>query len=281
MEWLVQSIAAKLDRAEYHLGELQKLAESGAVSDLVKTRTDRDRKRRVRIRVIAVEEIPPEWSVWIGECVHDMRSALDHLAYGLNIVGSRQDPPPNGSDSQFPIYSTKARWRRFRRQRTSNPRRKDPIGYFPRGARTTVESIQPYHGRKNDRAGLRRLSDLSELSNIDKHRRFPITAYSPKTLTIPPWVEFDGSPYFVTARSYWYRLLKPDTAVLWLEVPDLPASVKEPDVDFALSAQIELEGSSANPPVSLLVAHEPVAFTLDAILTVIRQRVLPGFQRFI
>jgi hypothetical protein len=281
VDWLRTSIAAKLDRADHHLGELRELVETGAVTDLFETRSDRDRKGRVRIRVKSVEEIPTEWSVWIGECVHDMRSALDHLAYGLNIIGSGHDPPPNEDSSQFPIYSTKKAYWRWRRARRRNPREKDPIGYFPRGARAQAERVQPYHGRKNNLTGLRRLADLAELSNIDKHRRFPITAWSPKRATIPPWIVADGILYPV--EGYWprHRLLKPDTTILWIEAPSLPASVEKPGVDFTLSAQIELEGASANPPVPLLMPHEPVAFTLDAILTIIRQRVLPGFQRFI
>jgi hypothetical protein len=119
------------------------------------------------------------------------------------------------------------------------------------------------------------------LSNIDKHRRFPITAAGPKTIAFPAWVVYDGQLYPVAARSYWYRLLKPNTAVLWLEVPDLPPSAKEPDVDFTLAAQIELEGAAANPPVPLLKPHEPVTFTLGSILEVIRGRVMPAFAHWV
>lgn len=268
--WLLPSIDAKLKRAEYHLRKLDEVAASGAVTDLITTRTDRDRHGRVRIRVEAIDEMPPEWSVWIGECVHDMRTALDHLAYGLNIIGSRKDPPPNHSDSAFPTCPNR------RAYRTSKNVRK-AIAYFPPGARTRIERVQPYHGRKNDPWGARRLSDLARLSNIDKHRRFPITAHAVKQMAIPAAV--DGHP--VTHYTTQYRLLKLDTTILWLEAPALPPSVKQPNVQLNLGTTIEFEGVAANPPIGLLVPHEPVTFTLDAILTYIRELVLPEFAPFI
>jgi hypothetical protein len=82
VDWLRKTIDAKLRRAEYHFAALARLEERGAVTNLIKPATDRDRDGRVRVRVKEIGEVPDEWHVWIGECVHDMRSALDHLATG-------------------------------------------------------------------------------------------------------------------------------------------------------------------------------------------------------
>jgi hypothetical protein len=275
VDWLPLSIAAKLSRAEYHLGILEQTVESGAVTDLVETRTDRDRHGRVRIRVKETREMLPEWHVWIGECVHDMRSALDHLAYGLNIIGSRQDPPPNWEHSQFPIYSKRLNYRGGKWSK-GKPAKK-LVACFPPGARTCIEGLQPYRGREHDPFTNRRLSDLAELSNIDKHRRFPITAAAPKRYVRPTQVE----GHRVGPVSDQYRLLKPDTTIIWLEVPTLPRTVKQPNVDFEFTANIELVGRSANPPIALLVPSEPVTFALGTILRFIRERVLPEFDRWV
>jgi hypothetical protein len=278
VDWLRPSIEAKLDRAEHHLRVLREAAQSnvqtGSEDDLVKTWTDRDRQGRVRVRVKEMGEIPVEWHVRIGECVHDMRSALDHLAYGLNIIGSRQDPPPNHGQSAFPIYSDRRTYRKGRRPAAPL------IRHFPWGARTMVESLQPYHGRKNDPFSPRRLNDLAELSNIDKHRRFPVAAWFPKRLTVPPWI-VPSDPWPVKAYTTVYRVLKPNATIIWLEAPGLPSSIKEPEVDFTFTPQIEFVGAAANPPVPLLVPHEPVDFTLGNILRFIREHVLPAFQRWI
>lgn len=264
MDWLLRSIDAKLGRAEDHLRSIEDVVNSDAVTDLVKTRTDRDRQGRVRVRVDEIGEFPGVWDAWIGECIYNMRSALDHLAYGLNIIGSREDPPPNWGSSQFPIYSDRSTYRHGgKRGRPA----KGLIQFFPRGAKAAVERVQPYHGRKNDPAGARRLSDLAELSNIDKHRRFPI----------PGHVE----GHRVIAYTMKYRVLKPGATIVWLEVPDLPRSHKEPNVDLYLMANIEFVGPAANPPVSLLVPSEPVPFTLKAILDYIRGRVLAELLPFV
>jgi hypothetical protein len=274
MDWLLRSIDAKLNRADDHLRSIEEVIDADAVSKLVKTWTDRDRQGRVRVRVREVEEFPGVWDAWIGECVYNMRSALDHLAYGLNILGSEEDPPPNGGISQFPIYSDRRTYRKG--GRSGRPAGK-LIEHFPRGARTAVERVQPYHGRKNDPAGARRLSDLAQLSNIDKHRRFPIAAAGQQGMIIPGHIE----GHAVTAWTTKFRVLEPDTTIVWLEVPTLPPACKEPDVDLDFMANIEFVGPAANPPVSLLVPSEPVLFTLKAILTYIRGTVLPELLPFV
>jgi hypothetical protein len=280
VDWLLSSIDAKLDRAEHHLGVLEtKIAELATEPDFVTTWTDRDRQGRVRIRVKEIGEIPDPLHVRIGECVHDMRSALDHLAYGLNIIGSKQDPPPIRR-SQFPIYSERLTYRTGRvkgsRKRVTAPA-KDLIGCFPRGAKTRVEQLQPYRGRKNDPFSTRRLSDLADLSNIDKHRRFPVTAVTPKSLGRPHIIEGHHS----IAHTVQYRILKPDTTIMWVEVPTLPRNVKEPQVNFNFTPNVEFVGVLANPPVHLLFPHEPVTFTLGAILDFIRGRVVPEFVQYV
>lgn len=34
----------------------------------------------------------PDWGLIIGDCIHNLRSALDHLAYQLAILGQGGDP---------------------------------------------------------------------------------------------------------------------------------------------------------------------------------------------
>lgn len=274
MDWLLRSIDAKLARADQHLRSIEDVIDDDAVSKLVKTWTDRDRQGRVRVRVKEIEEFPGVWDAWIGECVYNMRSALDHLAYGLNIAGSGQDPPPNWGISQFPIYSDRLTYRKGGRR--GRPARQ-LIEHFPRGAKAAVERVQPYHGRKDDPASARRLSDLSELSNIDKHRRFPVAAAGQQGMILPGYVE----GHVVSGYSTKFRVLKRDATIVWLEVPTLPPSCKEPNVDLDFMANIEFVGPAANPPVSLLVPSEPVPFTLNAILNYIRDRVLPELLPFV
>ena|GEM_PF-2170485 len=57
---------------------------------------------------LAVEPKPPrELSLVLGDYVHNLRSALDHLVWQL-VIANRQVP---GKRNKFPIAATKAEWR--------------------------------------------------------------------------------------------------------------------------------------------------------------------------
>jgi hypothetical protein len=149
------------------------------------------------------------------------------------------------------------------------------IACFPRGARTRAEALQPYHRWKDLDTGW--LGVLVELSNIDKHRRFPLTAVTQEFLRFPNYVESS----VVTAKDSVFRALKPDTTIMWLEVPSLPPSVKEPEVPFAYSCAIQFERSGTDPPIPLLFEYEPVDFVLESILATLRERVIPEFEQLL
>jgi hypothetical protein len=201
-----------------------------------------------------------------------MRSALDHLAYALNIAGSGLDPPPNHKGSQFPIFSKRKDFRAEARRTDA----KAKFVSFPRGARTRAEALQPYYRWKDLDTGW--LGVLAELSNIDKHRRFPITAVTQEFLRFPNYVE----GFVVTEKDAPpMRRLKSDTTIMWLVVPSLPASVQEPKVKFAYSCGIQFKRSGSDPPIPLLFEYEPVDFVLESALALIRERIVPAFTPFL
>ena len=99
-----------------------------------------------------------ELSLLIGDAAHNMRSALDHLAYLFF--------PSDGTE--FPIYSDPL-----------NPALRRKLDWFPdNGARAYVESLQPHHRTYE---GLK-LGLLHDIDRFDKHR-FLIMA--PSNFTIP------------------------------------------------------------------------------------------------
>ena len=115
------------------------------------------------------EPIPREWGLLVGDFAHNMRSALDHLAYQLVVAGG-------GTPSvrtQFPILVESSGWEgRQGRERLD-------------GAATRhveiVESLQPYH--RTDLHGSRSvwgampdpLAVLAFLNNEDKDRALHAT----------------------------------------------------------------------------------------------------------
>jgi hypothetical protein len=94
----------------------------------------------------------------LGDCVHNLRSALDHLAYQLVVLNGK----PTSGRPAFPIFDHPPRERRKCRWRDvpfSVPGISDK-------ANKIIEAVQPYKGGNIGRW----LTVLRDLDNIDKHR---------------------------------------------------------------------------------------------------------------
>ncbi len=118
---------------------------------------------------VHVKKNPPlMWGVQIGEIIHNLRSALDHIVWELFILDNLRHPPV-GTKLQFPIFETQAGFDGRGRSQ------------FLRGiggnAVRLIRSQQPFpeseggtgEGRKSP------LWHLKELSNTDKHRTLHLT----------------------------------------------------------------------------------------------------------
>ena len=104
--------------------------------------------------------IPPiRLSVLAGECVHNMRSALDNLICGLALT---QDRDAKCTGTAFPILKDEADWN------------KKAGGYLKgvsNAAREVIRKLQPWI----DTTTPHPLVILNNLSNIDKHRTLNFT----------------------------------------------------------------------------------------------------------
>lgn len=118
----------------------------------------------ITIFVDVVAAPKPEWGVIIGEIIHDLRSALDHVVWELVILTTGR-PPGLPSKNQFPIFKSKEGFR----DRGVNPQ----LACVKQEAVDLIASEQPYdkgYGVINDP-----LWHLAELSNADKHRTLHLT----------------------------------------------------------------------------------------------------------
>jgi hypothetical protein len=121
------------------------------------------------LRVKLLEPIPVEWSVVVGEAVHDLRSALEQIIYQLTLFHSgRRDLDGCG----FPIYSKRSDFEKRSKRHPSGWAR-DGGRYKIRGTAPSVqlfiEELQPYPQRYT-RSVHHSLAGLHELWNQDKHR---------------------------------------------------------------------------------------------------------------
>lgn len=267
----LRSAIDKLDATATQLAALKRVGEKGVVTELVSWRLDRDGEGWVCARVDELREPPPEWFVWIGESLYNMRSALDHIAYALNACGSGRSPPPNHRASQFPLFPQKADFLSMCERRA----KECMIGYFPDDSRAVVERLQPYHDEDEDDDALR-LNELRVLSNIDKHRRVPVTVTTNSIVVSPS--EVDG--HRVTQTDSEYGPIAVGSTIARFEVPTLPPDVTKPKARIGLGFDLEFKGQTADPPVPLVMPHEPVGFVLSEIHQTIRNRVVPDLEPF-
>lgn len=106
----------------------------------------------------------PDTGVILGDCVHNLRSALDHLAWELVRISERGP----GRRTQFPILDSAPM------QRRCLVKRQVPVTIRPsvrEEIRRLVEHVQPYSGTE---AG-QWLWQLNELDVVDKHRHLIVT----------------------------------------------------------------------------------------------------------
>ena len=121
------------------------------------------------VRIKDAPTLPDEWGVVIGEIVHNLRSALDLLAWQLAL---KDTPEPYGRTA-FPIYLIGHTDRRDRNGNiipqfwhTGHGLRL--LKSIHRRYRTRIEAFQPY--KRGNRGRQSPIFLLQELNNTDKHR---------------------------------------------------------------------------------------------------------------
>ena len=169
----IAGVGAKLDRAEELLDAFD------AEWDEWRDRTEPwgatyevgDNFKRI-IFALRIKHAPPQrFGVMAGEIVHDLRSALDHLAsYFVQFYGSQPTLV-----TAWPVEPSQWSWAR-KVERRSRPwqlwRKKGggPLKGVPRGSDgwTLIQGTQPYI--RSDKARDDPLWNLHQLWNADKHR---------------------------------------------------------------------------------------------------------------
>jgi hypothetical protein len=149
----------KLDRGHEHAEALQAEAtrylQRRPYTFFIESNAD-GTDQRLKVRVSSTPDMR-KWALTVGDCLHNFRSALDHLIYAMAIHASGSDPPPRHDKLQFSIASAPERFQAWR------------LGEMEKDTtiRAAVEAVQPYGGNAGDGRALLLLADLN---NTDKHR---------------------------------------------------------------------------------------------------------------
>jgi hypothetical protein len=164
-------VLAKLRRADVHFSELGTEIDAFLSEDNYRfvghQTVDPETGYEHRIIYLEVDEFPPDdlWGPVIGDIVHNLRSALDHLAWDIARPESRRD---NARDIGFPIFLThpanKPKVCQALRQKLDHIRPE---------FHGVIKRVQPYEAQDLHHP----LWLLNQLWNADKHRTLHVTHF--------------------------------------------------------------------------------------------------------
>jgi hypothetical protein len=187
---------AKLDRAQTHIDRLAELTTEFFAESPYTIDYEPAGDEVTHLRIVHAKPIPVAVSTIVGDAIHNMRSALDALAYELARISQggvlTQDQE---SWVEFPIRQSEEGYSDF-----FNARR---AGLFDEKAEEALRSVVPGHRFSpeaviagelittfRDEVIRDNLWQLHRLSIIDKHRRLSVVALWPDDVW---WLNRDGT----------------------------------------------------------------------------------------
>lgn len=166
---LLAGVRSKIVRAQHHFADLHeriKTALSPSPENDRKGATTYkiDEKGHSVISLRKTEPLDSNLPLIVGDCVHNLRSALDHLVYQLAILNGAG--PDAASKTAFPIYLKPNVFKNVVNDKVAP--------FISSTALTEIEALQPYNA--TDPPELDPLWVLSQLDNFDKHRLLVVVA---------------------------------------------------------------------------------------------------------
>ncbi|HLY68074.1 MAG TPA: hypothetical protein VKU60_21220, partial [Chloroflexota bacterium] len=170
---MADSWRLKLDRAEKHLKEFEvKVGDYIKRYPYVPERIKCNKKHHCWRYVLRVTEQPdPELAIALGDVIHNMRSALDHLATALVPTRRRYSASfpiilDNIEDAALPTpYDLKSR-----------AAFDTAVTGMPAKAIAIVKAFQPYRAGADRDPRFHALAILSRWENADKHRQLLVVS---------------------------------------------------------------------------------------------------------
>jgi len=248
----------KVARANDHLRELQ--GRERAFFDLKAYMHVQEQDSEVGDRKSAVILPPPEdFGLIIGDIVHNLRSALDHIIWSLShLPKSAALTPKEERAIGFPIVDSAPAYT------ATMQRHPGPLPpNLPSGVAAEVALLQPHHGWNNPTRFL--LWVIQELDRIDKHRLVVVT-------TSAAVQGVHGVPLENPMRTF-TGPIKSGTVV-----PLRPGQDGKPEMDMDLDAPLVIAFDIG--PVRHPVEGFQVEYTLSRATLVIAHDILPRFARF-
>lgn len=174
---------SKLARAIDHAARLQSEVRLWIAEQPIGTRAELSDDRRLWTLKVVVNERPPiqRWSTIIGDCIHNLRSALDSAVWEFACYSGSAPARPH--QIQFPIVDKPNDWIRTAERQLAG---------VPSEVVERIRVMQPFMHPEDDRARHAAVM-LQFISNTDKHRTSIKCGFGAESLNADFGVDF-GDP---------------------------------------------------------------------------------------
>jgi hypothetical protein len=161
----LEGVVAKLDRADTYRDGLNKWEQRFLQENPYRIVSEEDPKTGECLLKGQILKEPPiiDWGVEVGDFFHNLRSALDNLAWQLCICHRPKREPPRRTE--FPIFRDCSLFE-------SNGRAR--ICGMSKAAQDVMRDLQPCYGPQKPES--HPLFYVHEMNNADKHRVFHVTS---------------------------------------------------------------------------------------------------------
>ena len=225
----VSSWRLKIERAKEHCAALDaEVVAWVATKPITMTKEkDPDGRRHALVAEIVTPPLLDRWALMSGDCVHNLRSALDSLLYGIAIHETGLNPPKDEARLQFPITSSPEEFEVQKKRRLCS---------LSAAVQSEIEKAQPYKNPHQEFPPVLEL--LGSLNNFDKHRTLHVVAAVPHAASISDIVSTGDATITV---SVYRTIITGRTEILsfTIEPPN-------PDLAYKYEAQI-----------TICIAHSP------------------------
>ena len=227
----LDSCAAKIQRSEANYSTLNQDARSWVQQAVIKGQAVTVRKEidpqtgEIHFLAAAVPETPSNrWGAILGDCIHNLRSSLDHLAFALADLDSPNRDRDRDNVTQFPVTQSQSHWDADGIQRR--------FTYISDRHRRTIEEVQPWFTQPNDVA-VHPLSILERLDNRDKHRLISVVALANDLWSYYPTASpFHLTNATLTSQTLWENPLVRDAKLMTVRIAAVDPAGPNPDVDM-------------------------------------------------
>jgi hypothetical protein len=155
-------VCQKIERADKHVSDLNAAIEAFYSTNPYEVGIKHNGQTGKLVHyMVRVDPVPAHIVMVTGDVLNNLRSALDHLAQQLYLVGSGSTT--STSKTSFPITETREVFEKIF---------KSKVDGMKADAKDAIRAVEPYGGGKGDA-----LWRLHQLNNIDKHRII-LTAWS-------------------------------------------------------------------------------------------------------